>query len=71
MVMIDWWDLPSLSLFKGDGCNFLGIRKVILESDVCDVFKLDIPSLADEGIQLNSAFNSVRELNSSSMIVNW
>ena len=34
------------------------------------VFKLDIPSLADEGIQLNSAFNGVRELNSSSMIVN-
>ena len=32
------------------------------------VSEIDIPSLTDEGIQLNSAFNSVKELNSSSMI---
>ena len=31
-------------------------------------YDLDIPSLTDEGIQLNSAFNGVQELNSSSMI---
>ena len=32
------------------------------------VSEIDIPSLTDEGIQLNSAFNDVQELNSSSMI---
>ena len=32
------------------------------------VSEIDIPSLTDEGIQLNSAFNGVQELNSSSMI---
>ena len=24
IMMIDWSDLPSLSSFKGTGCNFLG-----------------------------------------------
>ena len=24
IMMIDWPDLPSLSSFKGTGCNFLG-----------------------------------------------
>ena len=43
------------------------------ESDIGEwwlmiVSEIDIPSLTDEGIQLNSAFNGVQELNSSSMI---
>ena len=43
------------------------------ESDIGEwwlmiVSEIDIPSLTDEGIQLNSAFNDVQELNSSSMI---
>ena len=32
MVMIDWWDLPSLSKFKGDGQNFRYVGKVKLDS---------------------------------------
>ena len=30
---IDWSDLPSLTLFKGNGYSFVNISKVILESD--------------------------------------
>ena len=33
MVMIDWLDLPSLSMIKGDNYNFYHIGKVQLESD--------------------------------------
>ena len=32
IMMIDWSDLPSLSLIKGDGENFCGIGQVMLES---------------------------------------
>ena len=32
------------------------------------VSEIDIPSLTDEGIQLNNTFINVKELNSSSMI---
>ncbi|KAK8792229.1 hypothetical protein WA171_002482 [Blastocystis sp. BT1] len=60
--MIEWNELimknlPSLSLFKGEDQNFQGIGKVILEN---------IPSLTDDGIQMNGdSFIGVKELHSS------
>ena len=33
IMMIDWWDLPSLSLIEGYGYNFFNVGKVILDSD--------------------------------------
>ena len=32
-MMIDWLDLPSLSMIKGDGYNFFQIGKVQLDSN--------------------------------------
>ena len=32
MILIDWWDLPSLTSFKGDGNNFTFIGKVTVDS---------------------------------------
>ncbi|KAK8807475.1 hypothetical protein WA171_000432 [Blastocystis sp. BT1] len=53
-------NLPSLSLFKGEGSNFRWIDKVILD---------DIMLLTEEGIQLRKEyiipFNNVKKLSSS------
>ncbi|KAK8805040.1 hypothetical protein WA171_007005, partial [Blastocystis sp. BT1] len=50
-------NLPSLSTFKGSGCNFRCIDKVILDN---------IPSLTDEGIQIDDdSFKRVRVISSS------
>ena len=68
-----WWywliDLPSLSLFKGDGYNFGWIGKVSIESMKMIILDIDIPKLNKEGIQMgDESFNNVYELTSSSMI---
>ena len=55
IMMIDLLDLPSLTLLKGDRSGFMYMSKVQLEN---------IPSLTDEGIQLNESFINVIELNS-------
>ncbi|KAK8796357.1 hypothetical protein WA171_004318 [Blastocystis sp. BT1] len=50
-------NLPSLSVFKGEGWNFFSIGKVILEN---------IPILEDDGIEMgNSVFYDVAELHNS------
>ena len=52
---IDWWDLPSLSSFKGDH-SFSRIGKVILDSnDWWLMIDLDIPSLTYAGIYINES----------------